>query len=307
MTSKILCFVLCFTTALYAQDINFTEKELSINKNIVGVLLTPQVKNPPLVILLSGSGPNDRDGNSNIVKGFMLKKLAEALTKNGIATYRYDKRNFKQIKERALDENMKFDAFIEDASVSLEFFKSKHQFSNIYILGHSQGSLVGMIAARGKADGFVSVAGPAFSIDETITQQVIASAPLFGPETKRIFGLLKEGKTIDKYPPALASIFDKRNQPFLMSWMKYHPQEEIKKLNIPTLIINGTNDVQITEEDANLLHKAQPKGTLKIIKNLNHALVIFEGKDRLANMKSYNETQRPLSEELINTLTNFIK
>lgn len=307
MTSKFLVIILLLTSFMYAQELEFVEQDISINQNIDGTLLMPKTEKPPLVILISGSGVNDRNGNSNMVKGDMLKKLAYALAKNNIASYRYDKRSFKQIKERTFDENMIFDHFIEDAVSSVSFFKSKTTFSSVYVLGHSQGSLVGMLAAQEGIDGFISVSGPAFSIDQTITTQVTTSSPIFGEKTRRVFETLKQGKPTDEFPPELISIFDKRNQPFLISWMKYNPQEEIKKLDIPILIVNGTNDFQVSEKDARLLHEAQPKSTLKIIKNLNHALIIFEGNDKLANMKSYSEIQRPLSQELINSIVAFMK
>ena len=300
-------FFSLITTILSAQETNYLSQIISINQNIDGILLTPKIDNPPLVILLSGSGPIDRDGNSNLVKGNMLKKLAESLSNNGIATYRYDKRSFKQIKERNFDENMKFDAFIEDAATTVSYFKSKNNFKSVYILGHSQGSLVGILASKSMADGFISVAGAARTIDKIITDQVIASAPIFGPETKRIFEILKTGETTEDYPPALASIFNKSVQPFMMSWMKFNPLEEIKKLEIPVLILNGNNDIQIPETEAKLLHEAIPSSNLKIIEGMNHALVTYEGSDKLGNAKSYNEIQRPLNKELINTIVAFIK
>lgn len=307
MKTAFFSMLLVLTSILYAQESNTIEQELSINKNIDGVLLMPKTEKPPLVILLSGSGPNDRDGNSNLVKGNMLKKLAQQLSLNGIASYRYDKRSSKYVKERNPAVNtMIFDAFIEDASACIDFFNKQDRFGKIYILGHSQGSLVGMVAAKDKIDGFISLAGPGTSIDETITEQIHLSAPQFTEDTKRVFKILKSGKTTDSFPMALASVFNKQIQPFMMSWMKYNPKVEIQKLNMPILIINGTNDIQVKEEDANILHNASPKSQLKIIENMNHALVIYEGKDNLGNMKSYNEINRSLSTDLITALASFI-
>jgi len=293
---------------LFAQDSNAIEQELSINKNVDGILLTPKTEQPPLVIILSGSGPNDRNGNSNVVKGNLLKKLAEELATYGIASYRYDKRSSKYIKERSKEiNNITFKMFIDDATASIDYFKSKNLFSKIYVLGHSQGSLIGMIAAKDKADGFISISGPSESIDKTIIKQVNASAPMFTPKTKELFDILRSGQTTDDYPPALASIFNKPTQPFIAEWMQYDPVIEVEKLSIPILVINGTNDFQVSEDNAKNIHVAGNNSKLVLIENMNHALVIYEGKDTLGNMKSYNEIKRSLSAELIKTLVSFIK
>ncbi len=290
----------------YAQESKFIEQDLSIVGDFRGTLLLPTSKKPPLVILLAGSGPLDKDGNTNFLKGNMLKKLAETLSNNNIATFRYDKYSLRQIKKGKYTLDYTFDAFINDAKAAINYFKSKSQFGKIYVLGHSQGSLVGMVAAKGIADGFISIAGAGQSIDEVITFQINASAPQFTEDTKRVFGILKQGKTTDNFPEALASIFNKETQPFMISWIQYNPQDELKKLDIPVLILNGTTDIQVTEDEANLLHSALPDSKLIIVNKMNHALVTFEG-DRLENMKSYNEPKRLLSEPLIEALIQFIK
>ena len=308
MKFNLITLFFLITSLTFSQESNFVEQELSINKNIDGILLTPKTQKPPLAIILSGSGPNDRNGNSNMVKGNMLKKLAEKLSANGIATYRYDKRSSKYIKERnPAVHTLVFDVFIDDAKASIDYFKAKNSFSKIYVIGHSQGSLVGMVAGKDRADGFISIAGPGVTIDKTLIDQINQSAPMFTEDAKRIFEILKNGETTDDFPAALASVFNKDIQPFIMNWMQYNPQEEIKKLNIPILITNGTNDIQVKEADADLLHNAVPNSKLAIIENMNHALVIYKDKDRLGNMKSYNEVNRELSKELLDALIEFIK
>jgi len=294
------------SNSVFAQDLNYTEQDINIDDHFNGTLLLPKTETPPLVILIAGSGPLDKDGNTNFLKGNMLKKLAKSLADNNVASFRYDKHSLRQIKKGNYDLNYTFDIFIEDAKTAIAHFKSKSQFGEIYILGHSQGSLVGMIAARGQVDGFISLAGAGQPIDEVIINQITASAPQFTEDSKRVFGILKEGKTTDDFPAALASIFNKQTQPFMMSWMKYDPQDEIKKLDIPVLIINGTKDIQVSVEEAKLLHTANPDSKMVIIEKMNHVLVPIEG-ERLENVKSYNEPNREFSPELINALIDFIK
>ncbi|UAB75769.1 alpha/beta hydrolase [Mesoflavibacter sp. SCSIO 43206] len=307
MKFLVLFISLCFSSSLFAQESNFTKQDISVNKHIDGTLLTPNnVKKPNLAIIIAGSGPTDRDGNQNFLKNNSLKKLAVNLTNNNIATYRYDKRIVKQLKSNNLDKNIIFDHFVTDAKSVIDYFKNTKNFNKIYVIGHSQGSLVGMLAAKDRADGFISLAGAGQSIDQVIIEQVNKTAPNFTEDTKRIFKTLKEDKTTTDYPMALSSIFNIEIQKFMINWMKYNPTEVLSTLNIPILVINGTKDLQVSETEAKLLKEANKDATLKIIENMNHVLVTIEGDD-LENSKSYAETQRPIAEGLIDTITNFIK
>jgi len=307
MKTNFLIILIFIGSLSFAQNKNYTTQELAINKLIDGTLLSPNaIEKPNLVIIIAGSGPTDRNGNQNFLKNNSLKKLAEGLSTNNIATYRYDKRIVKQIRNRNVNKDIMFDDFIFDAKTVITYFKDLKKYNKIYIAGHSQGSLVGMVAAKGNADGFISLAGAGQSIDNVIIEQVENTAPLFLEDTKRIFKILKTGKTTKNFPPALASIFNIDTQPFITNWMSYNPQVEIKELNMPILIINGTKDLQVFEAEANLLKEAAPKAEFKIINKMNHILVPIEG-DSLENSKSYNETDRKLAPELIEAIVAFIK
>ncbi|WP_044403554.1 alpha/beta hydrolase [Lacinutrix sp. Hel_I_90] len=308
MKSKLLIFVLIGSLYLgFSQEKKFSARDIAINEFIDGTLLSPNnLTKPNLVIIIAGSGPTDRNGNQNFLKGNALKKLAEGLSNRNIATFRYDKRIVKQIRNGRVDNNIMFDDFVKDAASVIDYFKAKDTFNKIYVIGHSQGSLVGILAAKDKADGFISLAGAGQSIDQVIIEQVEKTAPMLIEDTKRVFKLLADGKTTNDFPPALASIFNKQIQPFISNWMYYKPQEEIKKLDMPILIINGTKDLQVSEAEAELLKDAAPKATLKIIEKMNHVLVPIEG-DNLENSKSYNESSRALSADLFDSIVDFIK
>ena len=118
--------------------------------------------------------------------------------------------------------------------------------------------------------------------------------------------ILKTGQTTNKFPPELAAIFNIETQPFMISWMAYNPSTIIGESKTPTLIINGTKDLQVSVEEAKLLAKANPKAELKIIENMNHVLFTIEG-DRLENSKSYGESFRKINTELMDSIVNFIK
>ncbi|AUC80845.1 alpha/beta hydrolase [Lacinutrix sp. Bg11-31] len=307
MKIKFLIVLLFVGSLSSAQEKNYTAQEIAINKLIDGTLLLPNgIEKPNLVIIIAGSGPTDRDGNQNFLKGNSLKKLAQGLSAKNIATFRYDKRIVKQIRKGNVDKDMMFDDFVVDAKSVLTYFKDTKNYNKIYIAGHSQGSMVGMLAAKGNADGFISLAGAGQSIDKVIIEQVEKTAPMFLEDTKRVFKVLQGGKTTSDFPPALASIFNIDVQPFIANWMSYNPQVEIKKLNMPILIINGTKDLQVSEAEAKLLKEAAPKAEIIIIAKMNHILVPIEG-DNLENSKSYNETARKLAPELLEAIVEFVK
>ncbi len=307
MKNYLLALALIFSIVSFGQKKAYEETEVTVSKWIDGTLLTPNDNEKPnLAIIVAGSGPTDRNGNQNFLKSNSLKKLAESLANKDIATFRYDKRIVKQIKQGNVDKNIMFDDFVNDASDVISYFKDKEIYSKIYIIGHSQGSLVGMLAAKEQADGFISIAGAGQNIGDVIVDQVTNMAPQLGEKAQSVVDKLKQGETTTDYPAALASVFNSEIQAFMMNWMKYNPAEIIKELEIPILIVNGTTDLQVSEHEAQLLKEANEKAELEIIENMNHVLFEIEGDD-LENSKSYNESFRPISSQLIEAISEFIK
>ncbi|WP_298904926.1 alpha/beta hydrolase [uncultured Psychroserpens sp.] len=306
MKYYIAVLFLCFGSMLYAQKPKFVAQEVAVNKLIDGTLLVPNdVEKPTLAIIIADYGPTDRNGNQNFSNNNSLKKLAESLSNKGIATFRYDKRIVKQILKKKIDPNISFDDFVSDATAVIDYFKAQESYSKVYVIGHGQGSLVGMLAAKDKADGFISLAGASKSIDAVITEQITAMDPSLEADTKKAFESLKQGQLTTNYPQALSSIFRADVQPFIMNWMQYNPQDIIKSLDMPILIINGTKDLQVSVDEAKILNQSSGKSEIEIIKNMNHVLFIIPG-DELENSKSYNESFRKISEELVTIVSSFI-
>jgi alpha/beta superfamily hydrolase len=303
----LLLLAIFSTTLVFTQESSYTENKIKINELIDGTLLTPNSEEKPeLVIIIASSGPTDRNGNQNFLKNNNLKKLAVEITNKGVATFRYDKRIVKQIRSGNVDSSIKFDDFVIDAKSVISHFKTTNQFSKIYVAGHSQGSLVGMLAAKNNIDGFISLAGAGQNFGDVIIEQINNTARQFIDDTKRVVKKLKAGKTTTDYPKQLGAIFNIETQPFIISWLQYNPAEIISELKMPVLIINGTKDLQVSESEAELLSNANKKATLTLIKNMNHVLFIIEGDD-LENSKSYNESYRKISTELIDSVISFIE
>ena len=309
MKNPIFLLLLFVVTATFSQENNNTTEEIEVNSLIKGTLFSPEkvTKKTKLVILIAGSGPTNRSGNST-VGGInnSLKFLAEGLAQNGIAVFSYDKRIFAQMIAKTVDEKkLSFEDFINDAKDVITYFKSQKKYSKIIIAGHSEGSLIGMVAALNTADGYVSIAGAGRCIDEVLLEQIVKQSPKIKEAAQEGLASLKEGKTFENKNPMLATLFRESVQPYMISWIKYNPQVEIKKLTIPILLINGTKDIQVPETDAELLHVANPKSELKIIENMNHIFKeITVDED---NLKSYNNPKLPVIPELINSITKFVK
>lgn len=307
MKNSIFGILFLITFFSFSQEKEYSSETLDINEYVKGTLVTPNIEEKvPLVILLQGSGPTDRDGNQSFVKNDALKKLAQALAAEGVASYRYDKRIFQVQRLGIKEQDMRFDDFVADAITVLDHFKGHEKFENIVVLGHSQGSLVGMLAAKDRADGFISIAGLAQPIDGMLTEQIANQMPGLKENVQQAFSEMRNSGSTSSYNPVLESIFRPSVQPFILSWMKYNPEEEIAKLEIPVLLINGSNDLQVGETEAQQLKEAHPEARLVILENMNHILRKIDGDD-LMNSKSYNEPGNPLHPELVDHLVEFIQ
>ncbi|WP_438961951.1 alpha/beta hydrolase [Nonlabens sp.] len=307
----VLAPVLGFSQTLFDKGNKEQEKdptELNINENIQGTLWIPDdVEQPPLLIMLTGSGPNDRDGNSVMTKNDSHKQLAQALLKEGIATYRYDKRVVTQMKKKKVDPDTSFDDFITDAKDVVTHFEEDRRFSKIYIAGHSQGSLVGMLAVNENVDGFISLAGAGEPIDNVIVSQIAAQSPGLDTMAKATFDKMRaQEEIVEDVNPYLMQLQGPQIQPFMKSWMKYDPAVEIAKLKTPILIINGDRDFQVSVEQANILHAAAPSSQLEIIEGLNHVLKKV-GKDDIEAAKSYTDVNFPIHPILVEKMVAFMK
>ncbi len=312
MKIKFIPLLLAFiSTFSFAQKKDYSETEIVIPTNSVtinGTLLSPNSKEMiPLVILIPGSGPTDRDGNNISMKNNSLKFLAEDLAKENIAVYRYDKSvlSFTKEDQEKID-SLTFDTFIQEAQSVISYFKNTNKYSKIIVAGHSQGSLVGMIAAQNNTDLFISLEGAGRTIDEILVEQIGVQAPFLKEETQRVLTELKAGKIVEDFNPMLISLFNKSVQPFLISWIKYNPQNEIKKLTIPVLIINGTKDIQVGISDAELLHEASKNSNMEIIEGMNHIFKEIKG-DMNENMLSYTNPDLPIMKILTEIISTFIK
>ena len=274
-----------------------------------GSLLVPEGKiGIPVALIIAGSGPTDRDGNNPVMKNNSLKLMATELFKNGIASLRYDKRAIGKSRGAGLKESdLRFENYIEDARGWVELLGKDKRFNQVIVIGHSVGSLIGMIASQEQGvDKFVSIAGVGQPADKTLREQLKSQPPAVLDIALPIIDTLAKGETVSNVDPILYSLFRPSVQPYLISWLKYDPSKEIAKLKIPVLIIQGSTDIQVSEKDAKMLAEANQKAEKKMIKGMNHIFKEAE-LDRLKNIQTYNQPELPIKPELTEAIVGFIK
>lgn len=308
--STILVTLLLATTSLFA-----SEEEITLNTptgDIHGKLMLPENNTPcPLVIIIAGSGPTDMDGNS-IGLGMTnnsLLYLAKELADNGIASVRYDKRGIgKSQAAGTSEEELRFEHYIDDATAWAEMFGNDSRFSTIAIAGHSEGSLIGMVAAqKSKAvKAYISIAGTGRPAYEVIEEQLKRNPEQIQREAAAINKELCEGRIVENIPNYLASLYRKSVQPYLISWFRYNPAKEISKLKIPVLIVQGDMDIQVGVKEAETLLAARMFSSYHIIKDMNHVLKHCASNEMVMQLETYKDPKLPIKKELVEHIVRFL-
>lgn len=278
---------------------------------IKGTLTLPDGANSvPVVLLIAGSGPTDRDGNSTLANGKSnyLMQISEALKAKNIAVLRFDKRGVGQSTTTKAANEVSFEDMVDDAAAMIKMLKADKRFTKVIVAGHSEGSLIGMLAVdAAKADAFISLSGPGVPADEILKSQLKAGfSPNDYAKAVSIIDSVKAGNfTKQKMDPAFNSIFNPAAQSYLYSWMKYDPAKAISKLTVPKLIVQGTNDIQVAVNNAETLKNAAPTAQLKLIPQMSH--ILKQGPaDIQQNAATYTQPDLPLHPALIPVLVEFI-
>jgi pimeloyl-ACP methyl ester carboxylesterase len=276
-----------------------------------GTLLLPKdaAAKVPVALIISGSGPTDRDGNSAMLPGKnnSLKMIAESLAAHGVASVRYDKRGIGASAVASGNESdVRFTNFVDDAVAWLDWMGNDARFSRRMVVGHSEGSLIGIMAAqRATVDRVISLAGAGRSAGAVLRQQLAGNLPPnLLADAQRILGELEAGRTVAEVPQPLMMLFRPSVQPYMISWLPIDPAAEVAKLTVPVLVVQGTTDVQISVSDAERLAKGNPRATLEVVDGMNH--VLKQVREPARQLPSYSNPELPLHPGLVDALVGFL-
>ena len=277
-----------------------------------GTLLAPAAPaRVPVVFLHPGSGPTDRDGNSRLLPGKnnSLRLLAEGLAAQGIASLRIDKRGIgASAAAMAAEKDLRFDTYVDDAVAWLRWLKADPRFTRIVVVGHSEGALIGAVAAgRLPADGYVSLSGAGLPAATILRRQLAGKLP---PElveaNERILTSLEHGTLVDTVPPKLWTLYRQSVQPYLISWFRYDPAAVVHGLAMPVLLVNGSTDLQVDSTDISALAHARPDARLLWIPGMNHVLKLVSG-DLATQLPSYSDSTLPVAPALVAGIAGFVQ
>jgi pimeloyl-ACP methyl ester carboxylesterase len=272
-------------------------------------------KGAPVLVIIPGSGPTNRDGNNPLgVKAAPYRLLAEALGAKGVSTLRADKRGMFGSKTAIPDPNaVTLADYAADAHNWARTLRQKTGARCVWLLGHSEGSLVALKAAQQPVGlcGIILASAPGRKLGDVLREQLHsnpANAPLL-PVALPALASLEAGKSVDTstMPAPLLKLFAPQVQPFLMDLLGQNPAAEVAATSLPVLIVQGTKDLQVSTVDAEALHRAQPKAELHLIPNMNHVLKDVAGDDRAANMASYADPSLPVDATLVDDIATFVK
>lgn len=269
---------------------------------------TPATR-PLVVLMIGGSGPTDRDGNGPGFHPNSLRQLAHALARAGHAVVRYDKRGVGASMAAARSEaDLRFTHYVDDATRWAERLSRDPRFAGLVVLGHSEGALIGaMVSARMRPRGFISIEGVASPAGDVLRHQLAGKLP---PELElrsdAILQGLEQERLSNDVPEALLPLYRPSVQPYLVSWMRVRPTQEYARLgDVPTLIVHGSSDLQVSVEESKALHAALPASTLEVIPGMNHVFKIVSG-DESAQRASYIDPEAPLSAALVQAINDFL-
>ena len=305
------CLFFSITSSANAE---FLQSTITVGEGVntlYGSLLVPGHKTkPPVILLIAGSGPTDRDGNSAALSGKnnSLKMLAEELAIAGFASVRFDKRGVgESFASGKSEEELRFQTYVSDVQAWIKLLKSDRRFGSVAVLGHSEGATLGLLASQTEnVQAYVSVAGPGQSAAKILRVQLSDKLPPdLAKANENILNSLEKSEFVKDVPVALLALYRPSVQNYLISWFPINPAQEIKKLSMPVAIFQGDTDIQVSVSQAVLLAQAQPKAELFTIKGMNHILktVPVNNSQQVA---SYGDPNLELTPEFVQKLVSFL-
>ncbi len=279
-----------------------------------GTMLSPAAKDAPVVLIIPGSGPTDRDGNNPLgIKASTYRLIAEGLAEKGIATVRVDKRGMFASSAAVEDGNdVTMADYAADAHSWIDAIKRNVGAHCVWVLGHSEGGVVALVAAQNPAGlcGVLLVSTPGRPLGQVLREQLRANpanAPILEAADATISSL-EAGQRVEesKIHPALQRLFAPAVQRFLISCLKLDTAKLLASYAGPALVVQGDKDLQVGVVDANRLKQADPNATLAVIPGANHVLKLVKSDSRGENIAAYSDPSLPLAPGVVDALAGFV-
>jgi uncharacterized protein len=275
-----------------------------------GTLLTPETVTA-VAVVIPGSGPTDRDGNSPLgVAASTYRLLAEGLAAQDIATLRIDKRGIgASAAAGPAEPDLRFNDYSADARAwAIEAARLTGK-PCAWMIGHSEGALVALKAVEGDDDkicGLILLSGAGRPAGAILREQLASLPQPMKDQALAVLTELEAGRTVADTPPALVALFRPSVQPYLISWLPLDPAVLIAAYDGPAFIGQGTTDIQVSTTDAEALAAADPQATLKLWDGVNHVLKTASA-DRAANAATYAAPALPLAPGVAEDVAVFIR
>lgn len=272
-------------------------------------------KNAPVVLIIPGSGPTDRDGNNPMgLTAAPYRLLAEALATKGVSTVRIDKRGMFGSKAAIEDPNkVTIGEYATDVHSWVTSIQKQTGAKCVWVLGHSEGALVALSAAQAPQAmcGVILVSGAGRRLSDVIREQ-LRSNPANAPVLESAMAALDsldDGKHVDvtNMNPVLLPLFRPQVQDYLIDMFRHDPAKLASSVNVPVLIVQGERDVQVSTADAKALAAANPKAKLVLIPTMNHVLKDVASDDRSANLATYADPSLPVDSSVVDAIASFVK
>jgi uncharacterized protein len=280
---------------------------------LAGTLIDPDTK-APLLLIVPGSGPTDRDGNNPLgIAGGPYRQLAEALAAKGIATLRIDKRGLFGSASALADPNaVTITDYAQDVLRWVADMRARTGRRCIWVAGHSEGGLVALAAAQRPQGicGVILIAAPGRPLAAVMRAQFRANpanAPIL-ESALHLLDALEAGRTVDTatLAPPLPRIFPAIVQRFLIDSFRYDPTALAARLHLPLLIAQGTRDVQVSVADAEALSAADRHATLAVVPDMTHVLRLAAADGMQASTATYADASLPVAPMLVDTIARFV-
>ena len=306
---------------LSSATLSAAEREVVINciwGKLSATLSTPDTATDTALLIVAGSGPTDRNGNSGAgLNTFCYKLLADDITAQGYAVLRYDKRGIglSRLPAETTEEEILFTDYIDDARRCVEYLRTEG-YKRVVIAGHSEGGTIALhlAAEPDTVDAAVLLCAPGYPIDTILIKQL--SAQLMPAHiglmlrAEAIIRSLKQGVRVaeEDIPQELLALFRPSVQPFIISNMQSNPEALAAESRCPMLIITGGYDIQVTPDNGDKLVAAAPRARHIIFEKMSHVLKTADSAERMEQLLSvYTNTQLPLTEGITAEITTFLR